>query len=488
MKPITRWLVFVGALLVLALVLVFLIRTAPKNPVALIRVVDAAGKPIVGAVVQPEGLRTKSGPYRSGWYGWSTGKNKVPNPPVATDADGYARVPYPKYVFELIETGTLCLKVDHPDFVPQRPERIVAIALPAGAPWQARLDDLWNRIKHNTLLARADPVALQKGATVKIVVRPGTTLPKESRLFAQMSNVATEGTNFWTRPEAGVLVTRSLSAGPHDLRVIQLRADGSCWFSDMSSITAVIGQTNDVVVDFKRGATLRGQLDETVPRPVKNGRVVAHVWPTGSAPAQDPPQWHAWSKVNEDGSFTIGSLPAGDLEVVAMCDGFLSTNGPGKFGMRYPQQHLLGTNDLTVTIGMEQTACLEVQVNDNQGRPLKDARLVSWPNVRYGEWSATVLMSDCYNMAEILAGPPYRWDQDVSDFEAVTDATGFAVLPNMPAIATEFSVMHPQFDLPAVGPAGDQKRREASITLAPGQTNRITVQMELKEQAPITHY
>ena len=39
-----------------------------------------------------------------------------------------ARVPYPKYVFERIETGTLCLSVNHPDFVPDRPERIVATA------------------------------------------------------------------------------------------------------------------------------------------------------------------------------------------------------------------------------------------------------------------------------------------------------------------------------------------------------------------------
>ena len=33
----------------------------------------------------------------------------MPNPPATTDNDGYARVAYPNYMFERIETGTLCL-------------------------------------------------------------------------------------------------------------------------------------------------------------------------------------------------------------------------------------------------------------------------------------------------------------------------------------------------------------------------------------------
>src|SRR5438034_4573000 len=105
--------------------------------------VHASGKPLTGAIILPEGLRTKPGPYVSGWYTWLANVNGVPNPPVATGKDGCALVPYPKFVFERIETGTLCLSVNHPDFVPDRPERVVATAPPAGAPWRVRLDDLW---------------------------------------------------------------------------------------------------------------------------------------------------------------------------------------------------------------------------------------------------------------------------------------------------------------------------------------------------------
>ena len=160
-------------------------------------------------------------------------------------------------------------------------------------------------------------------------------------------------------------------------------------------ITAVSGQTNEVVVDLKRGATLHGQLDAGVPRPVRNGRVIAHVWPQGHKPEDSPPQWHAWSAIREDGSFDISSLPEGDLEVVALCNGFVNTNGPGKYKFIYPQKYVLGTNDLAITVGMEPTARLEVHVTDDQGKLLAGAHVSAWPNVRcYGEWAAVVLGSD----------------------------------------------------------------------------------------------
>jgi len=236
---------------------------------------------------------------------------------------------------------------------------------------------------------------------------------------------------------------------------------------------------------------VRGQLDETAPRPVKNGRVVAHVSPAGIKFQDDPPQWHAWATVNGDGSFSVGPLPSGDLEILAMCDGFVSTNGPGQFHMRYPQKHLLGTNDIAITIGMEPTARLEVTVTDDNGQPLKDASVMTWPNARYGEWSAVILMGDCYNTAELLQSKPgkeFSWGKPVPDFQGVSDSAGVAVLPNLPADVNELAVEHPRFALPAVGTAASGKRREASVTLIAGQTNRMSVQLEPRERSTIKHY
>jgi|GEM_PF-3364134 len=468
-----------------------LIATAPKHPAALLRVVDATGRPITGATILPEGLRTKPGPYRSGWYGWRSSANGVPNPAVSTDQDGYAYVPYPKFVFEEIETGTLCLAVNHPDFVPDRPERIVATAPPAGAPWRVRLQDLWDRIRHKALIARPDPIVLQKGATLKVTAKITTASTEVPRWFVQASGLAAEDTNFWIRPEPGMIITRRLAAGLHAVRAVGLGADGSAWFSDVVPITAVTGQTNELVLVCQQGITVRGQLDDSVARPVRQGRVVAHVWPPGLKPETYPPEWHAWANVEEDGAFEIKSLPAGELEIVALCDGFVSTNGPGQFHMRYPQKHLLGTNDLALTIGMEPTARLEVKVTDEAGQPLKDAQVATWPNVRYGEWSATILVSDRYNTSDLLLAKPdqtVKWGERVEDFQGITDVAGLAILRNLPPDVAELAVEHPQFALPAVASPDGSKHRQATFTLVAGQTNHLSLQLEPRDRSSIRHY
>jgi hypothetical protein len=195
--------------------------------------------------------------------------------------------------------------------------------------------------------------------------------------------------------------------------------------------------------------------------------------------------------VNDGGDFSIQSLPEGNLEIVAMCEGFISTNGPGQFQTRYPQKHLLGTNDLAITIGMEPTARVEVRVTDDRGNPLKGVHVMTWPNVRYGEWGSVLLMSDCYNTADWLlpkTGSTFSWRHEVPDYQGVSDADGVAVLPNVPATVNALAADHPKFILPAVGTAGTGKHRQFGMTLTAGQTNYVSIQLEPLEQSPITHY
>jgi hypothetical protein len=192
-----------------------------------------------------------------------------------------------------------------------------------------------------------------------------------------------------------------------------------------------------------------------------------------------------------DGTFAFNSLPEGDLELVALCQGFVSTNGPGQFQLRYPQRHVLGTNDLDLTIGMEPTARLHVQVNDDKGRALNDVRVLTWPNVRYGEWAATILMSDCFNTTEMLLAGPARgnfWGQPVPDVQGVSDRAGLVIFPNLPASVNELSVEHPRFALPVVRMADGRQHRVAKFTLIAGQTNHLSIQLEPRERSKIGHY
>ena len=221
-----RW-IFLAAVLFVALLMAALIATAPKNPVALIRVVDVSGQPVAGAIILPEGLRTKAGPYVSGWYGWRTGANGVTNAPVTTDRDGYAQIPYPKFVFERIEAGTLCLAVSHPEFVSDRPERIVATPSRREPRGGCDSKTCRERIRHKALLTRPDPVVLQKGATLKISVRPDAAISGNAQLFAQVSGEPYNDKSFWIRPAPDVIVTRRLAAGTHMARAIRLDAEGT---------------------------------------------------------------------------------------------------------------------------------------------------------------------------------------------------------------------------------------------------------------------
>src|SRR5947209_19287566 len=98
--------------------------------------------------------------------------------PAVTDEHGVARVPYPKYVFERIETGQISFSVDHPDFIPDRPFRIVNMLPPRGAPWRYWVGYRWERIRNRDRVSQTDPVVLKPGATLQISIAadsPGPT-------------------------------------------------------------------------------------------------------------------------------------------------------------------------------------------------------------------------------------------------------------------------------------------------------------------------
>src|SRR3954470_13385162 len=234
----------------------------PGNPVALIRVLDVSGHPIPGAVVQGEGLRTKPGPFVSGWYGWpNPPRGTVTNTPVTTDARGEARIPYPRFVFEKIESGTLCLRVSHPDFVAERPERQVDTGPPAGTPIRERFQDLIARIRNKRLIVEPKPIVLKKGGILKISVRETQKGSRDWPLFGQVSGNSDSTSNFWVRPEPGMLATRRLAEGTQVVSVVQFDPAGAAWFSEAHRVISKPGVGVQLEVDLKRGVALRGIID-----------------------------------------------------------------------------------------------------------------------------------------------------------------------------------------------------------------------------------
>jgi len=473
---------------VIALISVLAWRSLSKSPapVAILRVIDVAGRPIPGATIHREGLRTKPGVFVSGWYSWPQ-QQGVPNPPVVTDANGEARFQFPRYVFEKVETGIVCLAVEHPDFVSDRPERVVDSSLPADAPLRDRMGDLLGRlVKHQKLVANPDPIILKKGGILKITVPPQYRVAPDAPLWGQVSGWNYD-TSFWIHPGPGLLATRRLSEGTQAVRVVQFDSRGAIWSSDVTNVFSKAGEATELTLTLKRGVAVRGKLDAAVPRPVANGRVIVTVFPPGIAAKKQPPEWHAWTPVRPDGSFEFASLPSGDLEIAAICQGFINANGPGKFSMHYPQKHSIGAADLDLTIGMQPTARLEVMVVDEKGKPMPRALVSAAPNLRWGEWGAVILGTDLYDAGDAIRG--VRTFERVDgprfhDFDGMTDESGIAVLPNLPADVNVVTVQHAEFSLPVVKQYG-RDEREAAVTLRVGVTNFLKLTVEPVNRAPI---
>ena len=80
-------------------------------------------------------------------------------------------------------------------------------------------------------------------------------------------------------------------------------------------------------VHLRNGTRVNGSLDESVPRPIKNGEVVCLV-----SESTDPKNasyknmwtWNGKAKIAEDGTFVFESLPSGGvLQIIASCDGWV---------------------------------------------------------------------------------------------------------------------------------------------------------------------
>ncbi|HEY5913757.1 MAG TPA: hypothetical protein VJA21_24475 [Verrucomicrobiae bacterium] len=472
-----------------AVVLVFLVglwlRAHRSFPVALIRVLDPSGKPVAGAVIKPDGLKPKK---TGGHYLWVEDRYPVKPSEVATGKDGYARVAYPFYVSERLETGEISFSVNHPDFVPDQPIRRVSATPTSSTPLHQRVL-FWAMALWRHKPFTVDPVVLQPGAIVKVAGYKGAGLVVLTGIFAEVSGMWATDTNAWRQMPDGSLLTRRVPPGPRMLRLVWVSEEGVAHFSDLVQFQANVGQTNEFRLELKPGLRLNGKLDIKVPRPVSGGRVIAEVWPENGKPGPDSLRWHTWSEVASNGDFVLGPLPTGQLEIVGICDGYISENGPPKpnyAGVRVPQLLESVSEGRSITLKMEPAAALKTIVLDDKGQPLKGATVSFWPNVVWGGYGTRVFGSDLWTTLDGFAGrKPWLTRGFSSPFEATSDAQGVAVVCNLPADASEFAVSHPDFDMPPVKTPWGDTQRVARVVLTPGQTNEMTIRLQRRGTAVI---
>ena len=267
---------------------------------------------------------------------------------------------------------------------------------------------------------------------------------------------------------------------------------------------------------------MEGRLADDVPRPIKNGRVVARIVEAQTGWVNDS-HWDAVADIAADGTFVFESLPPdADLQVTAICDGWVSKNpaddviterwkqvyGDGldprrfKMGIVFPQVFRLEGDPIKATIPMVRTAIYEVTVLDENDRPLPGARVGHWPNVLFYGSGNYLLGLGIDRLTRIrtqlgvgahqepvvdkeLAGQRREF---ISKYERDTDAHGIAVIANLPCGSDEgpaggqdvpFWVQRDGYAVTANPPAADfpTEDQPSKVHLSPGQTSRVTVHM-----------
>ncbi len=222
---------FIVVIVTMAMGLAFLIVLSvltPPMPVAILRVVDGDGRPVVGATILPDGLRPKKG---GGHYSWSDiyPRSGVKAAPLQTDARGDARVVYPRGTpRKSWRRAEISFAVDHPDFCADRPFRTVAASPPANAP-------VLEKLKHFGMLflrqvrARPDPVVLKRGGIVKLTGYIGAEANVVTNVQAEISHEWPAGTNFWRR-SGSVVWSRKVVEGQTFLRALAFTSEGQPLF------------------------------------------------------------------------------------------------------------------------------------------------------------------------------------------------------------------------------------------------------------------
>jgi hypothetical protein len=241
-------------------------------------------------------------------------------------------------------------------------------------------------------------------------------------------------------------------------------------FSDVVSFEAKLGETNEFTLELKPGVRVAGTLDASVPRPVRDGHVCTRVFEEGSDGSSSAPVWIGWRPVSSEGKFVFESLPPGRMEVIGMCNGFVSANGKplggGTTSQRLPQWFLIRGREQEITLAMETAASCEVTVLDDTGKPLAGAVAGFWPLVLWGGYGSNVFGSDMFNSEDFFRdGAPADWQAihklAEDDFRAISDQNGVALVRTLPAGSQSYSVTHTNYAMPisrAGGGAGARRQ------------------------------
>lgn len=443
-----------------------------------IKLVDTDGQPIAHAEVTPWALRSSQGHGR--WDDADNDRAEMPPRSVKTNDLGIATVAYPFYrdAKEKTRTFAVSLNLKHPRYAARE-------SLHIDVPIQD---------------AASATATMQKVASLKIIatVEDGTGRLEKTdieELFVIVPYEFSGQDAALVKRDAESITLTGLCPGDGEFLVARIDGGKATHFSDLQSVTLEPGKEASVAVRLIPSVSIKGNIDETVPRPVQEGRVSAM---TVRTPNTDGTvSWHDWAAVSPEGEFTIEHWPATmSVQMIGLSKHHVAKSGtppenyPRTFdaktdGYQRPQvftpAEFHGTIQNSIELAMEPLIECRVKVIDLNETPLANLRVAAWPNVGWWNWgsqvyaatlvrSVAILQSDNLNQywADAQKTQPYRKPADQT-----TGDDGIALLRVPYRLGrTSVGVYDDKYALPIVLGWRDQR-----IRLVKGETSEVTMRV-----------
>jgi hypothetical protein len=424
-----------------------------------VRVVDDLGTPVAGVELNPWALRSGQG------HGNWPEKIGVKPQAVTTDVKGEAQVAYPRYAIppEFVQTTEVTLSVDHPDYVYE---------------------------SHNAV-----NVPVEDGHVHIIELKRGGVLevePIENNKPAPVDNLhAIWSDSRWYQSKGislkdieGKLRIPTMAAGKGQVMLVRVDGEHATHFSSIIDVDLIAGETTSIKAELLPAIRIEGLLGPEVPRPIKEGRVVARS--LAADKSWNHVTWGSWAKIDNDGRFIIDRWPSTEpIQITALTNRYIGQSGtqpaevvdpprnPDFF--RRPQVTYPDKFDQPINVAMEPLGECQVHVSDEEGKPLPNITVSSNPNVGWWNDGSQIYCDSLYSFEKFLINRDSSFGRNTSlprAFSTKSDAFGTATL-YLPTRKESLYAGSEDYVLPI-----DRGRRTTSIEVVSGETTRIDLVLE----------
>lgn len=272
----------------------------------------------------------------------------------------------------------------------------------------------------------------------------------------------------WVRDGSGRAITTRLLPGIYRVRLGHESREYGRLFSELVTVDLGTSKSIELSLELKPAARFVGRLGPEVPLPVSGGRAWALIL-VRSADRDVDDDVHSvlGADIRPDGEFVVEGLPRGDVQVLAVCDGWssklTSIESPhdSSEATTTPAYDAAPTFSLTdpmqvFTLEMERTARLDVALREPDG---SSAAGVEVELALIPAWDSN---------------QTFKWPDERVRRIVTTDAGGLACLADIPAGWHCLSIRDPRFDLPLEPRLG----RTRWLHFAPGETVRESDRLE----------